>query len=104
MRGSSRENPGEYTLYYGTPPQVIRGEAIEAPSRLVIVFVRVEGRNKDDELDVSAARKILAGMTVTGSLPDEYPDLAKPVAYPAKVIEEANRRMDEVFDSCRFLT
>ena len=93
---------GEYTLYYGNLPNEIRGEAIRSPSRLSVVFARVEVRDPDDAADVGAARAVLEGMTISGARPDEFPVSEISAEYSDAIIDAANRRMDEVFASVPF--
>jgi hypothetical protein len=88
---------GEYTLYFGKKPETVHGEAIQVPSRLSVVLVRVEVKDKDDPKDVAAAKAVLKGMTIAGSQPARFPQLELLNGYPANVIAEANRRMDEAF-------
>ena len=64
---------GEYTLYFGQKPSVIRGEPIEVPSRLSVVLLRVEVRDKNAADDVAAAKSVYRGMTLTGAKPTTYP-------------------------------
>jgi hypothetical protein len=86
---------GEFTFYHGERPEQFVGEAIEVPSRLSVVLVRVEVKDKDDPEDVAAARAVYKGMTITGSQPAVLPQLDLLSEYPADVADEANRRMDE---------
>jgi hypothetical protein len=93
---------GEYTLYFGARPAQIRGEAIEVPSLLSVVLVRVEVKDKNDPEDVAAAKAVLKGMTIVGAQPEEFPRLDSLSGYTDEVINEANRRMDEVFATVPF--
>ena len=96
-------NPkGEYTFYYGDKPEQIVGEAIEVPSSLSVVIVRVEVRDKNDAEDVAAAKAIFNGITITGEQPSEFPQLDLLGKYPADVADEANRRMDDAFTTVSF--
>jgi len=91
-------NPkGEYTFYYGKKPEQFVGEAIEVPSSLSVVIVRVEVKDKDDPEDVAAAIEVYKAMTITGSHPAVFPQLDLLSGYKADVADEANRRMDETF-------
>jgi hypothetical protein len=89
---------GEYTLYSGERPAGIRGEAIESPSPLSIVIVRVEVKDERAPDDVAAARAVMEGITVSGGRPREFPPRrGLPDAFTPEVVAEAERRMDEVF-------
>jgi hypothetical protein len=94
---------GEYTLYFGEKPAGIRGESIEVPSRLAIVFVRVEVKDEHDPDDIAAASAVLKGMTIDGDQPRAFPsrrelqDLFSP-----EVVADAERRMDAVFATVPF--
>jgi hypothetical protein len=93
---------GKYTLYFGERPTQIEGEAIEVPSALSVVIARVEVRNKNDPKDTAAAKTVYNGMKIHGVRPDEFPQLEMSSGYPAEVVAEANRRMDEVFATVPF--
>jgi hypothetical protein len=93
---------GEYTLYFGAKPLDIRGEAIEVPSLLSIVLVRVEVKDETDPEDVGAAKSVLSGMTITGERPAEFPRVDLLGGFGADVVAEANRRMDEAFVTVPF--
>jgi hypothetical protein len=93
---------GKYTLYFGARPERFEGEAIEVPSALSVVIARVEVRDRNDADDVAAAKVLFAGLTIRGPQPGEFPKLDLLSAYPADVVAEANRRMDEVFATVSF--
>ena len=93
---------GRYTLYFGERPKEVEGEAIEVPSAFSIVIARVEVRDKNDPKDVAAAKAVYAGLKINGVPADEFPRLDFLSAYPADVVAEANRRMDEVFATVPF--
>lgn len=90
---------GDYTFYYGEKPEQIQGEAIEVPSSLSAVIVRIEVKDKDDPEDVAAAKAVFNGLTITGNQPAEFSQLDLLSGYPADVADEANRRMDEAFST-----
>ena len=93
---------GDYTLYFGAPPDRIRGEAIEMPSPLSVLFVRVEVKDDTDPKDIAAAKAALQGMTIGGGAhPDAFPQLNLLSGYSQRVVDEANRRMDETFAAVR---
>ena len=88
---------GKYTLYFGERPGDVGGEAIEVPSPLSFVIVRVEVRNKNDPADVAAAKTVFNGITIQGVRADAPPRRDLLSAFPPDVVAEANRRMDDVF-------
>ena len=93
---------GKYTLYFGEKPAQIEGEAIEVPSKLSVVIVRVEVRNKADAEDVAAAKALFNGMRIHGPQPTRFPKLDLLSGYSADVAAEAHRQMDEVFATVPF--
>jgi hypothetical protein len=93
---------GKYTLYFGARPDRFEGEAIEVPSALSVVIARVEVRDKNDADDVAAAQSLFAGLRISGAQPSEFPRLDVPSEYPADVVAEAHRRMDEIFATVPF--
>jgi hypothetical protein len=88
---------GKYTVFFGARPAAIEGEAIEAPSAFGVVIARVEVRDKNDAADVAAAKAVYDGMKMDGAPPVEIPRVDLLSSYPAAVVAEANRRMDETF-------
>jgi len=93
-------NPaGEYTFYFGEKPEQTQGEAIEVPSTTSMVIVRVEVKDKNDPEDVAAAKAVYKGLTITGNQPADYPQLDLLSGFPPEVVAEANKRMDETFQS-----
>lgn len=93
---------GVYTLYFGEKPKVIQGEAIEVPSSLSVVLLRVEVKDKTDVEDITEAKSVFKGMTLTGTKPAEHPQLDLLSGYSQEVATEANRRMDEAIGSVAF--
>ena len=93
---------GTYTLYFGERPQELEGEAIEVPSALSVLIARVEVRDRNDPDDVGAAKALFAGMRISGAQPAELPSVDLLSAYPADVVAEAHRRMDDVFATVPF--
>jgi hypothetical protein len=93
---------GKYTLYFGARPESFEGEAIEAPSALSVVIARVEVRDKNNADDVAAAKRLFAGFRISGAQPSQFPQVDLPSTYPADVVAEAERRMDEVFATVPF--
>jgi hypothetical protein len=90
---------GEYTFYFGTEPERVRGEAVEVPSSFSAILIRVEVKDKDDPEDVAAAQAVFNGLNINGTQPTEFPQLDLLSEYPADVADEAHRRMDEVFST-----
>ena len=93
---------GEYTLYFGDEPDVIRGQGIKVPSKLSVVLLRVEVKDKNDSEDVAAARSVFNGMTLTGPTPTEHPQLDLLSGFSEEVVAEADRRMVETIGSVAF--
>ena len=93
---------GKYTLYFGAKPDAAEGEAIEVPSLLSIVMVRVEVRDKNDAQDVAAATEVFNGIGISGPLATHFPKVDMLRGYPREVAAEAERRMDEVFATVPF--
>ena len=94
---------GEFTLYYGDKPSEIKGEAVESPSELMVVIVRVEVKDKDDESDTSAAKAVINGITITGPEYTEFPQLDLLSKYDETLVTEANKKMDEVGRNTPFI-
>jgi hypothetical protein len=90
---------GEYTLYHGEKPAQISGEAVEVPSSLSAVIVRVEVKNKNDPKDVAAAKAVFNGITVDGPAVTEMPKVDLLSGFDEKVATEAQRRMREKYTS-----
>jgi len=93
---------GTYTLYQGKKPTSIRGEGIEVPSEISVVIVRVEVMNKDDATDVAAAKEIFSGIGMEGPAIAEFPRLDLLSNFEDRVVQEANRRMDDTFQKTPF--
>lgn len=97
-------NPeGEYTLYHGERPEQIVGEAIEVPSNLSVIIVRVEVKDKNNSEDVAAAEAVFRGITIDGPTPDHTPELDLLSGFDEEVKAEALRRIDEAFADLPFL-
>ena len=93
---------GNYTLYFGERPDEIEGEAIEVPSALSVVIARIEVKDKNDPDDLAAAKTVYDGMSLRGTPPSEFSKLDLLSAFPAEVMAEAHRRMDEAFATVPF--
>ena len=57
---------GTYTLFHGNQPANIEGEAIEAPSKLVALIVRVEVKDRSNADDMRNAEAVFNGITISG--------------------------------------
>jgi hypothetical protein len=88
---------GDYTFYFGEKPEHIVGEAIEVPSVLSVVIVRVEVRDKNDPDDVEAAKDLFTGITISGDSPTEFPQLDLLGEFDSDVVAEATRQLEETF-------
>jgi hypothetical protein len=93
---------GEYTLYYGQKPAQIHGEAIEVPSTLSVVIVRVEVKDKNNSQDMDAAKVVFNGITIDGKSPDTFPSVDVLSSFPEEVATEANNRMDKALMTVPF--
>lgn len=93
---------GQYTLYHGKKPDSLSGEAIEAPSSLALVIVRVEVKDKSDAKDVADAKKVFNGITINGPAITETPKLDLLSAFDKKVTAEAVKRIDKTFENTDF--
>jgi hypothetical protein len=93
---------GKYTLYHGEKPAEVRGEAIEVPSELSVVIVRVEVKDKNDPEDVAAAERVFRGITVEGPAVAHVPELDLLSGYSDEVEKEALSRIDAAFASVSF--
>ncbi|RLE24729.1 MAG: hypothetical protein DRJ50_04245, partial [Actinobacteria bacterium] len=96
-------NPdGAYTLYFGEQPEGVKGEPIESPSRLAIVLVRVEVKDKDDPADTDVAKAIFNGITIDGPSVAEFPELDLLSGFSDDVREAAEARIDEAIATNEF--
>jgi hypothetical protein len=93
---------GTYTLYTGDEPAQIEGEAIEVPSALSVVIVRVEVKNLMDAADLAAAEAVFNGITISGPAVHAVPELDLLSGFSESVSEEAVRRIDEAFATVAF--
>jgi hypothetical protein len=88
---------GEYYLYYGDKPADLEGEAIESPSELVMVIVRVGVKDKTDLADVEVAQKVYNGITIEGPKITKIPVVDLLSSFDDKVVKRANEMIDSVF-------
>ena len=86
---------GAYTLYRGEKPEEVQGEAIEVPSNLSVVIVRVEVKDKNNPEDLAAAAAVFKGITIDGPEVEEAPELDLLSGFDKAVEEESLRRMEE---------
>lgn len=93
---------GQYTLYHGNKPDAVLGEAVEAPSPLVAVIVRVEVKDKDDTKDLANAKRVFSGITIRGPTIKEFPKLDLLNAFDKQVEAEALKRVDTTFETTDF--
>ena len=93
---------GAYTLYHGTAPDQVEGEAIEVPSTLSVVIVRVEVKNKNDPTDTAAAQRVFNGISISGPRVSAMPEVDLLSGFDTAVREEATRRMDSVMVAVPF--
>ena len=96
-------NPsGKYTLYHGEKPASIEGEAIEVPSTLAAIIVRVEVKDLNDAADIAGAKKVFNGFMVKGPTITEYPALDLLSEYDEAVSKEALKRIEDTFENSDF--
>ncbi len=93
---------GTYTLYRGDVPHQVEGEAIEVPSVLSVVIVRVEVKDKNDPADTEAAQRVFNGITIGGPQVSAIPEVDLLSGFDDAVREEATRRMDSVMVAVPF--
>lgn len=93
---------GSYTLFHGDKPADIQGEAIEAPSKLMVVIVRVEVKDKNNLDDMRGAKAIFNGITISGPKLDTLAKVDLLSGFDEKVVKEANRQMEETIASTPF--
>jgi len=86
---------GSYTLYYGEKPANIVGEAVEVPSLLSAVILRIEVKDKSDPDDMAAALAVFDGMTIEGPAIGQLPVVDLLSAFDEQVVQEAEKRMQE---------
>jgi len=93
---------GAYTLYHGDVPEEVQGEAIEVPSLLSVVIVRVEVKDKNDPADVASSRRVYKGISISGPRVSAVPEVDLLSGFDARVQEEAAKRIDEAFATLPF--
>jgi hypothetical protein len=93
---------GNYTLYYVDAPGEVLGEAVESPSPLAVVIVRVEVKDKTNPEDVAAAQDIFNGISIKGNQPAEFLELDLLSGFDETVAAEASKRMDEALAAVSF--
>jgi len=90
---------GRYTLYYGEKPEVISGEAVEVPSVLSAVIVRIEVKDKNDSADYDDALAVFDGLSIEGPVISEFPVVDVLSEFDEQVVQEADRRMQQAKQS-----
>jgi len=93
---------GTYTLFHGDKPATIEGEAIEAPSKLVALIVRVEVKDRNNADDVRDAKAIFNGITISGPKITSITKLDLLGGFDENVVKEATRQMEETSKSTPF--
>lgn len=93
---------GDYYLYNGEKPKNVVGELIESPSMIAAVVIRVEVKDKNDSIDVEAAKKVFNGISISGPEIVDFPVLDVLSSFDEKVIKRANEMMDSVFANVEF--
>jgi len=86
---------GSYTLYYAEKPANIVGEAVEVPSLLSAVILRIEVKDKNDADDLAAALAVFDGITIEGATISQFPVVDVLSEFDEQVAQEASRRMDQ---------
>jgi len=91
-------NPdGDYILYYGKKPTGLKGTLIKSPTKIAVVIVRVEVRDKDNEEDVNGAQSIFKGIDIDGPVITEFPSLDLLSSFDEKVTKNATKILDSTF-------
>ena len=93
---------GNYFLYNGSKPENLDGELIEVPSKIGVVIVRVEVKDKNNENDVNKAKSIFNGITIEGRKIKEFPQIDLLSSFSKEVVDEANRLMDSTIQNTPF--
>ncbi|WP_237067412.1 DUF1214 domain-containing protein [Microbulbifer guangxiensis] len=86
---------GSYTLYHGEKPGNIIGEAVEVPSLLSSLIVRIEVKDAKDPDDLADALKVSDGITIEGPTIGKMPEVDLLSGFDKGVVQEANKRMDQ---------
>ena len=93
---------GKYVFYFGEKPSGLDGHFIKSPTSLMIVGVRVEVKNKNDEKDVIDSKKVMNGLSISGPKINEFPSIDLLSGFSEKVVEEAEKRMKEIYETTSF--
>ena len=93
---------GKYTLYHGKKPDSVQGEAVESPSSLAVVIVRVEVKDMNNAKDVEEAKSVFNGITINGPVIKEFPQLDLLGGFDKKVEAETLKRIDQTFENTDF--
>lgn len=90
---------GTYSLYFGDKPENIEGEAIESPSKMAVVIVRVEVKHKFNVEDTKQAAAIFNGITVNGPSIKEMPNLDLLSHFSDSLVNIVNQKFDSVIQN-----
>jgi len=93
---------GSYTLYYGQQPEEFEGQAIESPSQVAVVTVRVEVKDKNNADDIADAQAVFNGILIDGPRLAEVWELDLLSGFDEEVEAEAHRRIDSVATNSEF--
>ena len=94
---------GKYTLYHGKRPKNIKGVAIEAPSELMVVIVRVEVKDKANRKDTKQAKKIFKGIKIKGPRYTKFPKANYMSAHSEEIQKEGMKNIKEAFKTTPFM-
>jgi len=86
---------GRYTLYYGEQPETLSGEAVEVPSLLSAVIVRIEVKDKNDPADLNDALAVFDGLSIEGPAISAFPVVDVLSEFDEQVAQEADKRIQE---------
>lgn len=86
---------GSYTLYHGERPENITGEAVEVPSLLSTVIVRIEVKDANDSADFADALRVSDGISIEGPVIKQMEVVDVLSEFDESVVQEAEKRMQE---------
>lgn len=93
---------GVYTIYYGNKPKKMIGKAIESPSKLAVVIVRVEVKNKKNAKDVKQAKTVFNGISINGPKIGTFPKLDLLAKFSDKVKDAAMAKIQKTAETTDF--
>lgn len=94
---------GHYTLYYGKKPKKFKGEAIESPSELMAVIVRVEVKDMNNRRDTKKAKKIFRGIKIKGPRYTKFPKANYMTSHSEEIQKEGMKNIKETFKRTPFM-